>query len=104
MTAAILPLSPQIPDVHVMLSGPSGAPCWATRPVTCPDAQPTARIMMKPSTSAFPADARVTATLLAPLFLSAASLSTRDPAAPWDLGLIYVPLDGYPLDSEGRGR
>ena len=55
MTADIFPLSPNIPDDHVMLSGPAGAPGVVTRPVTCPEAQPASAVVVSASsTTAYP--------------------------------------------------
>jgi hypothetical protein len=55
MTADIFPLSPNILDVHVMLSGPAGAPGVVTRPVTGPEAQPASAVVVSASsTTAYP--------------------------------------------------
>jgi len=47
MTADIFPLSPNMPDLHVIWSGAAGRPATATCPVTSPEAQPS---VIPPST------------------------------------------------------
>src|SRR5580765_112897 len=41
MTADIFPLSPNMPDFHVIWRGAAGRPATATCPVTSPEAQPS---------------------------------------------------------------
>src|SRR5882672_1816411 len=98
MTAEIFPLSPKIPDVHVMLSGPAGAPGRVTRPVTGPEAQPASAVVVSAtSTTAYPTYSRAIARLPEETGTSIAGrhdcscrvrLASRRRRAPWDLGPI----------------